>query len=270
MDKRHLVQALWAAATNSYLKGFASAKIYGGKLKFACVPGLSCSSCPGALGTCPIGALQSVLDSGKFKFSCYCFGFLMLVGALCGRFACGWLCPFGLVQDLLDKIPARKIRTFKGDKPLRYLKYAVLVVLVLLLPMLITNVIGQGEPWFCKWLCPSGTLMAGIPLVALDSVLRSTISWLYAWKVFILVFLLELSIFIYRPFCKYLCPLGAIYGLFNRFSLIKTKPHAACAHCKMGCKPNDRECIRCRAKIARAPQKPVSPVAQQETQSKNA
>lgn len=156
MDKRHLVQALWAAATNSYLKGFASAKIYGGKLKFACVPGLSCSSCPGALGTCPIGALQSVLDSGKFKFSCYCFGFLMLVGALCGRFACGWLCPFGLVQDLLDKIPARKIRTFKGDKPLRYLKYAVLVVLVLLLPMLITNVIGQGEPWFCKWALPFG------------------------------------------------------------------------------------------------------------------
>lgn len=184
---------------------------------------------------------------------------------------CGWLCPFGLVQDLLDKIPARKIRTFKGDKPLRYLKYAVLVVLVLLLPMLITNVIGQGEPWFCQVALPFGHAdgpasrwLRWIPCCAPQSAgfmhgkcLSSSFFWCFP----------SLST---GRFARYLCPLGAIYGLFNRFSLIKTKPHAACAHCKMGCKPNDRECIRCRAKIARAPQKPVSPVAQQETQSKNA
>lgn len=244
--KRHIVQALWAAATNSYLTGFATGAIYRGDLKNVCVPGLNCYSCPGALGACPIGALQAVLSDRKFQFSCYILGYLTLVGALCGRFICGWLCPFGLFQDLLHKIPFRKkIQTFRGDKPLRLLKYAVLLVLVILLPMLVTDIIGRGDPWFCKWLCPAGTLEAGIPLALLDAGVRAAVGWLYAWKLTILTGVALLSILIYRPFCKYLCPLGAVYALCNSVSLYRVKPGAACAACKMGCRPNDRECIRC-------------------------
>ncbi len=103
--KRHGMQALWALLTNSYLIGFAQGKIYRGKLKNLCVPGLNCYSCPGALGSCPIGAMQAVIGSWNFKFAFYVAGFLVFFGALMGRFACGWLCPFGLIQELLHNVP---------------------------------------------------------------------------------------------------------------------------------------------------------------------
>ena len=102
---RHKIQALWALLTNSYLAGFVQGKIYKGRFKKLCVPGLNCYSCPGALGACPIGAMQAVIGSWNFKFAFYVAGFLMFIGAMAGRFACGWLCPFGLIQDLLHKIP---------------------------------------------------------------------------------------------------------------------------------------------------------------------
>ena len=67
--RRTAVQALWALITNSYLTGFLQGKIYRGDLKKLCVPGLNCYSCPGALGSCPIGSLQAVIGSWNFKFA---------------------------------------------------------------------------------------------------------------------------------------------------------------------------------------------------------
>ena len=140
---RHAVQAAWALLTNSHLAGFARGTLYKGRLKGLCVPGLNCYSCPGAVGSCPIGALQSVLGSRKFGFSYYVAGFLLLVGALTGRFVCGWLCPFGWIQELLHRIPFRwKIRTFRGDRALRFVKYAVLAVLVIALAAIL--IFGRG------------------------------------------------------------------------------------------------------------------------------
>lgn len=255
---RHRFQILWAFLTNSYLAGFARGKIYQGKLKNLCVPGLNCYSCPGALGSCPIGALQAVIGSWNFKFAFYVAGFLMFVGGLIGRFICGWLCPFGLIQDLLHKIPfPKKIKTFRGDRVLRWLKYAILVVFVILLPLILVDVLGQGAPWFCKLLCPAGTLEGGIPLVLLNESMRSAIGWLYAWKNCILLALIVLSLMIYRPFCKYLCPLGAIYAVFNPISMFRYRvDESRCVHCgkcakvcKMQVNPvenaNSAECIRC-------------------------
>lgn len=133
--KRHGVQALWALLTNSYLAGFLQGKIYQGKLKTLCVPGLNCYSCPGAVGACPIGAMQAVIGSWNFKFAFYVAGFLMFVGGLMGRFVCGWLCPFGLIQDLLHKLPFwKKLETFRGDRLLRKLKYIILLIFVILMP----------------------------------------------------------------------------------------------------------------------------------------
>ena len=100
-------QAAFFALTNGYVTGFTQGKIYTGKAKYLCAPGLNCYSCPGALMSCPIGSLQAVLDGRGFALSCYVFGFLMAFGALFGRFICGWMCPFGLVQDLLYRIPVR-------------------------------------------------------------------------------------------------------------------------------------------------------------------
>jgi len=256
--KRHRVQILWALLTNSYLIGFVQGKIYKGKLKNLCVPGLNCYSCPGAAGTCPIGAMQAVIGNWNFKFAFYAAGFLVFVGALMGRFVCGWLCPFGLIQDLLYKIPfPRKLRTFKGDRLLRKLKYVVLLFFVILLPMFLVDVLGQGAPYFCKLICPVGTLEGGIPLVLLNKSMHGALGWLYAWKNVLLLFTVFLSILIYRPFCKYICPLGAVYSVFNPISVfryrIDREKCVGCGACAKVCKmqvnpaenPNHPECIRC-------------------------
>lgn len=251
------VQILFAALTNGYVNGFLQSKIYTGPTKALCVPGLNCYSCPGALGACPIGALQAVVGSRKYQFSFYIIGILVAVGSFCGRLICGFLCPFGLVQDLLHKIPVPKLKKLPGERILKYLKYVILAVFVLLLPMFAVNIIGQGDPWFCKWICPSGTLLGGIPLVAGNPNLQAAVGWLFSWKVFLLLSILVLSMFIYRPFCKFLCPLGAVYGVFNPISLyhmrVDEEQCVDCGVCKKVCKmgvdprktPNSIECIRC-------------------------
>lgn len=255
---RLIVQLCWTALTNGYVAGFLKGGIYKGELKTVCVPGLNCYSCPGAVGACPVGALQAVLgEQGKW-FSFYVVGFLMLVGAFFGRFVCGWLCPFGLVQDLLHKIPfPKKRKLLPGDRYLKYLRYLVLAVLVILLPLTVLDLVGQGSPWYCKNVCPSGTLFAGIPLVLMNEELQSSLGWLFNWKLGLLVVILLLSVWSYRPFCRYLCPLGAIYGIFNpiafyRYEVDKEKC-INCGACTRACgfelkpnlNPNSSECIRC-------------------------
>lgn len=259
-NKRHLLQALWAFITNSYLIGFMRGKIYQGNIKNVCVPGMNCYSCPGAVGACPIGALQAVVGSYQYKASFYVGGMIILFGTFMGRFVCGYLCPFGLVQDLLHKIPLPqkwKRKSFCGDKPLRKLKYFILVVFVLILPMFVVDIIGQGVPYFCKLICPVGTLEGGIALIWLNKSFHSALGFLYTWKMALLILLCVAAIMVYRPFCKYICPLGAIYSLLNPVSVFKysvdAKKCISCGKCKniceMGCDPsanaNSLECIRC-------------------------
>lgn len=255
---RRVTQIAFTALTNGYVNGFVTGRIYNGKSKAVCVPGLNCYSCPGALGACPIGALQATLSSRNYRFAFYVIGFLMMIGAVLGRFVCGFLCPFGLVQDWLYKIPFPKKRDrLPGERALRWLKYGILVGFVILLPLFAVDAFGQGKPWFCAYVCPSGTLMAGIPLMALNEGLRAVAGFLYHWKLLILLALLGLSVVIYRPFCRYLCPLGAIYGLFHPITFLRIRVDAqkctACGACTRACRmgvevlknPNSAECIRC-------------------------
>ena len=248
----------FTALSNGYLAGFAQGKIYTGSLKRFCVPGLNCYSCPGALGSCPIGSLQAVIGSRAFDFSFYVAGLLLMVGAVLGRFVCGWLCPFGLLQDLLHKIPfPRKLKKLPGDRWLKYLRYVTLVLFVILLPLLVVDIVGQGKPWFCEYICPSGTFMAGIPLAILNPGIRGAVGWLFDWKVLLLIIVVLLSVVVWRPFCRYLCPLGAIYGPFNKLALYRFKIDASrctgCKACQRACKadipvyekPNSTECVRC-------------------------
>ncbi len=140
---RGWIQAAATLLTNIHIPNLFKGKIYQGKAKTVCVPGLNCYSCPAATGACPIGAFQAVVGSSKFKFTYYITDFFILLGVLLGRFICGFLCPFGWFQDLLHKIPGKKFSTARL-KPLRYLKYIILIVFVILLPMLVTNSIGMG------------------------------------------------------------------------------------------------------------------------------
>lgn len=157
--KRWKIQAAATLLTNAHITGFFNGKIYKGNLKGICVPGLNCYSCPGAIGSCPIGSLQAVIGSSKFNFSYYIVGMLILFGVLFGRLVCGFLCPFGWFQELLHKIPSKKFST-KKFAILTKLKYVILFVFVIILPMTILNEVGMGDPWFCKWICPLGAFYA--------------------------------------------------------------------------------------------------------------
>lgn len=251
-----VIQACAAVATNIHIPNFFKGVIYRGDLKKVCVPGLNCYSCPGAAGACPIGAYQAVAGSSKFSVSMYIFGFLVLVGMLLGRFVCGFLCPFGWFQELINKIPFRKFST-KKLRVLTYIKYIILALMVFTLPAVVTNEVGMGNPFFCKYICPQGVLEGAIPLAIVNTSIRNTLGRLFTWKLGILLAVVFASLVWYRPFCKWLCPLGAFYGVMNKFTLlgmkVDSKKCVSCGKCARICpmdvdvtkSPNHAECIRC-------------------------
>ena len=264
--KRKLIQIMAFGFSNLHITNFASGRIYTGKWKRFCNPGMNCYSCPAASFACPIGAMQAVSGSMNYKFSFYVVGFLLAIGVLFGRFICGFLCPFGFVQELLHKIPTPKI---KLPKPFLYIKYVVLVVFVILLPIVFTNYMGIGKPAFCQFICPVGTLEGGIPLLSMHGELRETIGSLFSLKVTILIITLIGCISCYRFFCKTLCPLAVIYGLLNKKSFyhleVNLEECVKCGKCATTCKmnvnpvknPNSVECIRCGECLAACPKNAI-------------
>jgi ferredoxin-type protein NapH len=260
-QRRPWYQAASALLVNAWIPAWFKGSIFQGNTKGICVPVLNCYSCPSALGACPIGSVQTLLGSSRFnlalgerKFGLYVIGLLGAVGAVVGRMPCGWLCPFGFLQESMYKIRTPKIRL---PQFISYFRYVFLVVLVIALPLLIVDQFGFGQTWFCKWVCPAGTLEAGIPLVALNAGLRDLVGFMYYWKVAILVIFLVLMTISTRPFCRAVCPLGAILGLFNKGSLFRMAvDDEKCTLCNMCYKkcpvelhfyktPNSPNCVRC-------------------------
>ena len=253
---RRYVQLISAVLYNCNVKGFASGKIWKGNSKGMCAPGLNCYSCPGAVISCPLGSLQSALVSSKYKFPYYILGTLLLMGLFLGRFICGFLCPFGLIQELLHKIPTPKLEKSKLTRGLTLIKYFLLVIFAVMIPIFI------GAPGFCKYICPAGTLEAGIPLTIMQEKLRSLIGALFSWKVAMLIAIVTICVFAYRGFCRFLCPLGAIYSFFQPVSFFGVQvDEAKCIHCDAcirNCKMDvkkvcDRECIQCGECIQHCP-----------------
>ncbi len=258
---RKLVQAVWIFLVNGFWGFPVTGNLYQGPLKVICSPGLNCYSCPAATTYCPIGSLQQLLlgvrfslQSGQYYIGTYVLGGMGLLAAGFGRFICGWACPFGLVQELLHKIPSRK---YSIPAVLNWCKYGFLLFFVIILPLLLVDQFGLGKPWFCKYICPAGTLEAGIPMLLLVPDLRTTIGFLYLNKIIILTGVIIWSVLAARPFCRTICPLGAFYALFNRVSLIKLDlDKEACTNCRACHKvcpveihfnetPGSGECINC-------------------------
>lgn len=252
--RRRCIQLVSALLYNAHLPGFLSGSIFKGSVKGVCVPGLNCYSCPGAVGSCPLGALQNALSNLPNKLPLYIAGFLLLVGVGLGRVVCGFLCPFGLIQELLHKIPSPKLRKNRWTRKLSWLKYGVLVVFVVALPVWYAFARGLPVPTFCKYICPAGTLEGGFPLLALRTEYRSLAGWLFSWKALVCIAILILCVFLYRAFCRFLCPLGAIYSLFSRLALLAVRVDGdlcdSCGACVRTCEMDvkrvgDHECIQC-------------------------
>ncbi len=252
--KRKLIQLASALIYNANLKGFGSGSIYQGKIKGLCVPGLNCYSCPGAIAACPLGTLQNALSSAPSRFPFYILGFLILAGLFLGRLICGFLCPFGLIQELIYKIPLPKLKKNKITHILSYVKYIVLILFVIYIPLFFSFKSGFPLPSFCKYICPAGTLEGGLTLVLGNPAMRSLAGGLFTWKVFVLAAVLVGACCIYRVFCRFLCPLGAIYSLFAKISIFGIQvDESKCIHCQQcvrHClmdikKVGDNECIQC-------------------------
>ncbi len=259
--RRRLIQIAATFLTNPHVTNFFGGRLYRGELKNFCAPGLNCWSCPAATLSCPIGAMQAVGISGGFGF--YAAGFVILIGLMLGRAVCGFLCPFGLLQELLNKIPSPK---FKLPRRLLRVKYFLLATFVLILPAATKF----GTPTFCEYICPAGTLEAGLPLLAAREELRGVVGELFAWKVAVSIAVLIACVSVHRFFCRMMCPLGAIYGLLNRWSFYRLNCAAdkcvACGRCRKVCpieldpvrECNSAECVRCGRCVAACPTKALT------------
>lgn len=265
--RRRLIQLYAALLYNAHLRGFVEGKIYTGGTKFLCVPGLNCYSCPGAVGACPLGSLQNALASSRSRAPFYALGMLMLFGLVLGRVVCGFLCPFGLIQEWIHKLPVPKLRKGRVTRALSYVKYVLLALLVVLIPLYYA---AQRFPLpaFCKYICPAGTLEGAVALLAHpeNEGLFSMLGELFTGKFAILAAVLAACAFVYRAFCRFLCPLGAIYGFFCRIALlgVKVDPDLCtnCGLCVRKCpmdvrRVGDHECIHCGACAGECPTKAI-------------
>ena len=244
--KRRILQLLAALGQNGYYLGFTNFTIYQGSAKEICAPTLNCYACPGAVFACPIGTLQHFVIVGQ-AVPYYVAGYLAAIGAVVGRMTCGWLCPFGFVQDLLYKVKSIKITI---PRPLLYFKYLVLAGLVLIITYVFQ------EPWFSK-LCPDGLLIGGLPWAAMDANIRDMLRQMFWIKLGILLFFFTWATAAKRPFCRTTCVLGTIYSYFNAFSFYQMRVDENCCtrcnRCRDVCPmdiaiyENTRsvECIRC-------------------------
>lgn len=265
--KRRLMQLYFALLFNANVGGFASGNIYRGGSKQFCVPGLNCYSCPGAVGACPLGSLQGAFSADRSTLF-YVGGIIVLYGILFGRMICGWLCPFGLIQELLYKIPTVKLKKSPVTRLLSCLKYVLLAVFVFLIPILYA-LKDTPLPAFCKYICPAGTIEGGLTLLAneVNASYFSMLGPIFTWKFLLTVSIVTGCIFVFRLFCRFLCPLGALYGLFNRLSFFGMKLEAEtcidCGRCVSHCKVDirhvgDRECVSCGECIEVCPTQAIS------------
>ncbi|MFZ1948212.1 MAG: 4Fe-4S binding protein [bacterium] len=255
LPKRLVWQLASTILHNAYIPAyFSTSFLYQGILKNCSTSTLNCYACPSALVSCPIGSLQNFAMRRQFPF--FLVGFFVAIGMAVGRMTCGWLCPFGLLQDAMKRISRRVVRlpVWMG-----YLKYVSLVVLAIVLPLAVT------ESWFSK-LCPQGAIEGAIPwaLAAAsgsDAVagmdVASVMGTMFWTKIAILAGFLTLMVFIKRPFCRMACPMGAILSVFNRVSYVRltVNEHACnkCNFCRDVCpvdleayrQVDSPECIKC-------------------------
>jgi polyferredoxin len=269
---RTSIQAASTLLFNLHMAGWRDGTLYAGWSKSLCLPGLHCYSCPSAISACPVGTVQNLLSTpavtgglasgALLPTLAGVLGMVMLPGFIAGRIACSHACPFGFLQDLLHLIPAPRLRPGNSLAPASLF---MLAVFVLALPLLLRPAPGSGgDPWFCKVVCPAGTVGAGWPLVLFDGGETLRTGFLFAWKSAVAVLVLAASVPVSRPFCRWLCPLGAAWGLAGRVSVFRMRVSDSCTRCgacgsvcpsgiEIWRNPSSASCIRCGRCVPRCP-----------------
>jgi len=217
----------------------------------------------------------------------------VLFGILVGRATCGWICPFGFLQDVIGEVNAKRRdvspRTHGGSLKV---KYAILGMTLFISGSLgLSLIYGVGNEYKAALgvlargpfsvLSPEATLLGLVPMLARMTFLHflgvppvanalswdiiwsrlSSMTWLLAMRLMILIFVMVLSFFVMRAWCRYLCPAGAFLAVFSRFSFLGLKRNLLkcnrCGDCVKVCpmliriteqpweKMTDPECIMC-------------------------
>ncbi len=226
------------------------------KTGFVC-PFLYCYGCPFAAFGCPIGILQNFIIYDQFPF--FAVGSLGVYGMIFGRAFCGWACPFGTLHDMLSTKSRRKeVKTHNYW----YVKYVILFLTLALAWFALDTI-------FCK-LCPSGSLFAAIPFHLLYPGTVESGVFLYI-HIFTLVLTIISALVVSRFWCRYLCPLGAIAGAFNKVGILtiqcdkeKCKKCKSCLYvCPMGITTTEdvgtsTDCILCGRCVEACPEKALN------------
>ena len=209
---------------------------------------------PSLHAVCPFGGVVSVytyFSSGAFVKKTHSSSFILMwivlaLAIVFGPVFCGWVCPFGTIQEFLGKLGKKffkkKYNTFiplRVDSVLRYLRYIVLILVLYMTAVQGILVFLEYDPYF-----------------ALFNLWSDEVTWM---ALAVLVLTLVGSLVVERPWCKYLCPYGAFLGLFNLFKITKLSRNSeTCIHCKqcdrvcpMNITPSDdrhvrnHQCIMC-------------------------
>ncbi|MEA2054244.1 MAG: 4Fe-4S binding protein [Candidatus Thermoplasmatota archaeon] len=216
-----------------------------------------CWEAPMASMACPIGILEHAAIEHSLTSLIYLAGSITLISMVFGRAACGWACPIGFLQDIIGH--KRKIKSANGkkaDKKLRYLKYAILLLIApacyITGKMVYTNI------------CPIGGLTATIPALILHPH-GYALGTYFIPKMLFLGGFFALVVLLTRGWCRHLCPVGAMMAPFNKISLLQLEVDmnkcTHCGRCKAVCPmdiemPEDNrssECIRCGRCVSACP-----------------
>lgn len=224
---------------------------------------------PSIHALCPFGALESLytlLFMGSFIKKIYSGTVVLLIltisiAVLFRRSFCGLLCPFGALQEVFARLgqkifKKRFVLPRKIDRPLRYLKYIVLVLTV-------------GMAWYlgALWMSPYDPYSAYAHLSAVSDTIKEEPAAIVGF--IILAITLIASLFYDRFFCKYLCPVGAFYGIIGKISPTRVERNDnLCIHCKAcdkacpmdinvekAVKVTNAECINCNECVLACPEK---------------
>ena len=195
-------------------------------LSFALIPGLF----EGEFAA--VGNIVSCIYKGNISWESVKYSVWMLVATvpatvLVGRFFCGFFCSFGAVQDLLW-LGSHRLRALfpgkrnlkKADRIFRFAKYAVLFYFIIFIWSGVTAVKTAG-PWQVFGQYVSFGHWPGLKLL------------LSVGGVLLLLIFIG-SLFVQRFFCRYFCPMGAIYSLISQTSFLKIdKPRKECGKCHL-------------------------------------